>query len=40
MSEMGWRPQHSDLDHIIETAWAWKMRGHAGALPAEAARKL
>ena len=39
MSELGWRPQHSDLDHIIETAWAWKMRGHAGALPAEAARK-
>jgi UDP-glucose 4-epimerase len=39
MTEMGWRPQHSDLDHIIETAWAWKMRGHAGALPAGAARK-
>jgi len=39
MTEMGWRPQHSDLDHIIETAWAWKMRGHADALPAEAARK-
>jgi UDP-glucose 4-epimerase len=39
MSELGWSPQHSDLDHIIETAWAWKMRGHAGALPPEAARK-
>jgi UDP-glucose 4-epimerase len=39
MSELGWSPQHSDLDHISETAWAWKMRGHAGALPPEAARK-
>jgi UDP-glucose 4-epimerase len=24
MTELGWGPQHSDLDHIIETAWAWK----------------
>jgi UDP-glucose 4-epimerase len=24
ISELGWNPQHSDLDHIIETAWAWK----------------
>ena len=34
MSELGWRPQHSDLDHIIETAWAWKMRGRS-ARPTE-----
>jgi UDP-glucose 4-epimerase len=27
MSELGWKPQHSDLDHIIETAWAWKTHG-------------
>jgi UDP-glucose 4-epimerase len=25
-AELGWIPKHSDLDHIIETAWAWKMR--------------
>jgi len=39
MKELGWNPLHSDLDHIIETAWAWKMRGHAASLPAESARK-
>jgi len=39
MSELGWKPQHSELDHIIETAWAWKMRGQAASLPAAAARK-
>jgi len=21
--ELGWRPQHSELEHIIETAWRW-----------------
>lgn len=26
ISELGWSPRHSDLDHIIETAWAWKNR--------------
>ncbi len=26
MSELGWVPQYSDLDYIIQTAWAWKMR--------------
>ena len=24
ISELGWKPQYSDLDYIIETAWAWK----------------
>jgi UDP-glucose 4-epimerase len=23
---LGWVPRHSDLDHIIATAWAWKTR--------------
>lgn len=27
MADMGWKPQHSDLDNIIETAWKWKTRG-------------
>ncbi len=27
ISELGWNPLHSDLDHIIETAWAWKTHG-------------
>ncbi|MGA8111948.1 MAG: UDP-glucose 4-epimerase GalE [Acidobacteriaceae bacterium] len=26
MSELGWRPQHSDLEHIVRTAWAWKKK--------------
>jgi UDP-glucose 4-epimerase len=26
MSELGWIPQYSDLDYIIQTAWAWKKR--------------
>jgi len=26
ISELGWNPRNSDLDHIIETAWAWKNR--------------
>jgi len=26
MSELGWKPQYSSLDNIIETAWKWKMR--------------
>jgi len=26
ITEMGWSPKHSDLDNIIETAWAWKNR--------------
>jgi len=24
--ELGWQPQHSDLERIVETAWAWKQR--------------
>ncbi len=31
ISELGWEPQNSDLDHIIETAWAWKNRGRLNA---------
>jgi len=26
ISQLGWIPQHSNLDYIIETAWAWKTR--------------
>lgn len=26
ISKLGWNPRHSDLDHIIQTAWAWKIR--------------
>lgn len=26
MSELGWMPQHSSLENIIETAWEWKMK--------------
>jgi UDP-glucose 4-epimerase len=35
ISELGWNPQHSNLDYIIETAWAWKKRGRliAGGTP-------
>jgi UDP-glucose-4-epimerase GalE len=25
-SELGWRPTHSDLSQIVETAWAWATR--------------
>jgi UDP-glucose 4-epimerase len=31
MSELGWNPRHSNLDNIIETAWAWKTRDRAMA---------
>jgi UDP-glucose-4-epimerase GalE len=34
MSELGWSPRHSSLEHIIETAWAWKMKMHARGEPA------
>jgi len=27
-SELGWRPQHSDLDTIVRTAWQWHKRAH------------
>jgi len=30
MEELGWNPQVSDLDHIIETAWAWENRPARG----------
>ena len=26
ISQLGWHPQHSNLDEIIKTAWAWKER--------------
>jgi UDP-glucose 4-epimerase len=25
-AELSWKPQHSQLEHIIETAWKWKTR--------------
>ena len=28
--ELGWKPQYSDLDRIVETAWAWANRGARG----------
>lgn len=31
ISELGWNPRNSDLDHIIETAWAWKNHGESVA---------
>ena len=27
-SELGWRPQHSDLETIVRTAWAWHRCAH------------
>jgi UDP-glucose 4-epimerase len=36
MEELGWSPQHSSLDHIIETAWAWKNRPARGQTAASA----
>ena len=27
-SELGWRPQHSDIETIVRTAWAWHRRAH------------
>jgi UDP-glucose 4-epimerase len=36
--ELGWNPKHSDLDHIIETAWTWKNRRCANAAAATQAR--
>jgi UDP-glucose 4-epimerase len=31
ISALGWNPKNSDLDHIIETAWAWKNRASGGS---------
>jgi len=39
MSELGWSPRHSDLDHIIETAWAWKTRDSSAPNQFEKARE-
>jgi UDP-glucose 4-epimerase len=36
MEELGWNPQHSSLDRIIETAWAWKNRLSRGQSAASA----
>ena len=38
ISELGWHPQHSDLDHIIETAWTWKNRDRSIASATTQAR--
>lgn len=27
--DLGWKPQHSSLQNIVETAWAWHQRGQA-----------
>jgi UDP-glucose 4-epimerase len=26
VSELGWQPEHSDLENIVKTAWAWQQR--------------
>jgi UDP-glucose 4-epimerase len=26
MQELGWRPEHSSLNEIIESAWQWKQK--------------
>jgi UDP-glucose 4-epimerase len=38
ISELGWNPRNSQLDHIIETAWAWKRRGPSNASESAEAR--
>jgi UDP-glucose 4-epimerase len=38
IAELGWNPRHSDLDHIIETAWAWKNCGRSNTSAATQAR--
>ena len=38
ISELGWDPQYSDLDYIVETAWTWKTRGRMIAPEATQAR--
>ena len=35
--ELGWTPQHSDLDSIITSAWQW-MQHHPAGYPSEAAQ--
>ncbi len=40
MSELGWSPQQSDLDRIIETAWAWKMQTRPAAGLTQSARQV
>jgi UDP-glucose 4-epimerase len=37
MTEMGWQPQHSDLENIIRSAWAWKKKTLALAGPSREA---
>jgi len=39
ISELGWNPWNSDLDHIIETAWAWKNRSRSTTSQAVQARQ-
>ena len=35
-SELGWRPQLSDLKTIVATAWAWHQRAHPNRSPVNA----
>jgi UDP-glucose 4-epimerase len=32
IAELGWRPRHSDLDHILRTAWSWKRAARTSSL--------
>ena len=29
--ELGWSPQHADLDSIVESAWAWHQQRYSKA---------
>jgi UDP-glucose 4-epimerase len=37
MNELGWRPEHSSLDEILQSAWRWKQKQRA--IPAIAASR-
>lgn len=38
MSELGWKPEHSSLHEIIETAWQWKQKELGSAMAIAASR--
>ena len=37
MNELGWRPKHSSLEEILQSAWQWKLKQRA--IPAAAASR-
>jgi UDP-glucose 4-epimerase len=38
MTELGWRPEHSSMQEILQSAWQWKQKQLAMSAAAAASR--